>query len=119
TLTSRDKGKEDAVPLCGFPWHAAAGYIAKLIGRGFKVAICEQVEDPREAKGIVRREVIRVVTPGLVLDPANLSEKENNYFGPSAAPAGPRGSPSWTSPRGSSGWPNSTGRRPWRTNWTA
>lgn len=81
TLTSRDKGKEDAVPLCGFPWHAAAGYIAKLIGRGFKVAICEQVEDPKEAKGIVRREVIRVVTPGLVLDPANLSEKENNYFG--------------------------------------
>lgn len=80
-LTSRDKGKEDGVPLCGFPWHAASGYISKLIGRGFKVAICEQVEDPKEAKGIVRREVVRVVTPGLVVDPANLSEKENNYFG--------------------------------------
>ena len=78
TLTSRDKGREDSVPLCGFPWHAASSYIAKLIGKGHKVAICEQMEDPKLAKGVVKREVVRVVTPGLVLDQENLREKENN-----------------------------------------
>jgi DNA mismatch repair protein MutS len=80
TLTSRNKGKEDSVPLCGFPYHAAASYIAKLVEKGFKVAICEQVEDPKLAKGIVKREVIRVITPGLVLDEENLSASENNYL---------------------------------------
>jgi len=80
TLTSRDKGKEDSVPLCGFPWHAASSYIAKLISRGHKVAICEQMEDPRLAKGVVKREVVRVVTPGLVLDPDNLEAKKNNFL---------------------------------------
>ena len=54
TLTSRDKGKEDSVPLCGFPFHAVSGYIARLINRGYKVAVCEQVEDPKAAKGIVQ-----------------------------------------------------------------
>jgi len=80
TLTSRDKGREDSVPLCGFPWHAASSYIAKLIGKGYKVAICEQMEDPRLAKGIVKREVVRVVTPGLVVDPDNLEAKQNNFL---------------------------------------
>jgi DNA mismatch repair protein MutS len=80
TLTSRNKGKEDSVPLCGFPYHAASSYIAKLVEKGFKVAICEQVEDPKKAKGIVKREVIRVITPGLVLDEENLSAGENNYL---------------------------------------
>ncbi len=80
TLTSRNKGKEDSVPLCGFPYHAVASYIAKLVEKGFKVAICEQVEDPKLAKGIVKREVIRVITPGLVLDEENLSASENNYL---------------------------------------
>ena len=80
TLTSRNKGKEDSVPLCGVPYHAASSYIAKLIEKGFKVAICEQVEDPREAKGIVRREVVRVITPGLVVDAENLEAKENNFL---------------------------------------
>lgn len=80
TLTSRNKGKEDSVPLCGFPYHAASAYIAKLVEKGFKVAICEQVEDPKKAKGIVKREVIRVITPGLVLDEENLSAGENNYL---------------------------------------
>jgi len=80
TLTSRDKGREDSVPLCGFPWHAASSYIAKLIGKGHKVAICEQMEDPRFAKGIVKREVVRVITPGLVVDPDNLEAKENNFL---------------------------------------
>ncbi|MDO9515094.1 MAG: DNA mismatch repair protein MutS, partial [Syntrophales bacterium] len=64
TLTSRNKGKEDAIPLCGVPHHAASSYISKLVEHGYKVAICEQMEDPREAKGIVKREVVRIVTPG-------------------------------------------------------
>jgi DNA mismatch repair protein MutS len=80
TLTSRNKGKENSVPLCGFPYHAASTYIAKLVEKGFKVAICEQVEDPKKAKGIVKREVIRVITPGLVLEEENLAAGENNYL---------------------------------------
>lgn len=80
TLTSRNKGKEDSVPLCGFPYHAAASYIAKLVEKGFKVAVCEQVEDPKLAKGIVKREVIRVITPGLVLEEENLAVGESNYL---------------------------------------
>jgi DNA mismatch repair protein MutS len=80
TLTSRNKGKEDSVPLCGVPYHAASSYIARLIEKGFKVAICEQVEDPREAKGIVKREVVRIITPGLVIDTENLEAKENNFL---------------------------------------
>ena len=80
TLTSRNKNREDAIPLCGFPHHAASSYIAKLIEKGFKVAVCEQMEDPKAAKGVVKREVTRVVTPGLVLDTENLDAKENNYL---------------------------------------
>jgi len=80
TLTSRNKNREDAIPLCGFPYHAASSYIAKLIEKGFKVAICEQMEDPKLAKGVVKREVTRIVTPGLVLDTENLEAKENNYL---------------------------------------
>ena len=80
TLTSRNKNKEDAIPLCGFPYHAASAYIAKLIEKGFKVAVCEQMEDPKLAKGVVKREVIRVITPGLVLDTENLNAKENNFL---------------------------------------
>lgn len=81
TLTSRNKGKEDSVPLCGFPYHAASSYISKLVEKGLKVAVCEQVEDPRKAKGIVKREVIRVITPGLLLDAENLQAGENNFLG--------------------------------------
>jgi len=80
TLTSRNKGSEDAIPLCGVPYHAAAAYISKLISHGYKVAICEQMEDPREAKGIVRREVVRIITPGLIVDSENLNAKENNFL---------------------------------------
>lgn len=80
-LTSRNKSADgNDVPLCGVPFHSAGPYISKLIEAGEKVAICEQVEDPRTAKGIVRREVVRVVTPGLVVDGDNLSPKENNYL---------------------------------------
>ncbi|MFQ5781139.1 MAG: DNA mismatch repair protein MutS, partial [Nitrospiria bacterium] len=80
TLTSRDKNKENPVPLCGIPYHAASGYIAKLIRSGASVAVCEQVEDPTSAKGIVKREVVRVITPGTVIEPELLSAKENNYL---------------------------------------
>ncbi len=80
TLTARNKSKGIETPLCGFPYHAAEGYIAKLIRRGFKVAVCEQVEDPKLAKGIVKREVIRIVTPGTVLDSNLLDAKDNNYL---------------------------------------
>lgn len=80
TLTSRNKGDADAIPLCGIPYHSSQGYIAKLVEQGFKVAICEQVEDPKTTKGIVKREVVRVVTPGLVTDTDTLEPKENNYL---------------------------------------
>jgi DNA mismatch repair protein MutS len=79
TLTSRNKEKGVAVPMCGVPYHAADGYISKLIRKGFKVAICEQMEDPRIAKKLVRREVTRVVTPGTAAD-ASLSSEENNFL---------------------------------------
>jgi DNA mismatch repair protein MutS len=79
TLTSRNKEKGIAVPMCGVPYHAADGYITKLIRRGFKVAICEQVEDPRVAKKLVRREVTRVVTPGTAAD-SSLGSEENNFL---------------------------------------
>ncbi|MGL4307717.1 MAG: DNA mismatch repair protein MutS [Cetobacterium sp.] len=80
TLTSRNKEKGQNVPLAGIPFHSAASYIAKLVNKGYKVAICEQVEDPKAAKGIVKREVIRVITPGTVIDTDYLDEKSNNYL---------------------------------------
>ncbi len=79
TLTSRNKEKGMAIPMCGVPYHAAEGYISKLIRRGFKVAVCEQVEDPRLAKTLVRREVTRVVTPGTAAD-SSLNAEENNFL---------------------------------------
>jgi DNA mismatch repair protein MutS len=79
TLTSRNKEKGMAIPMCGVPYHAAEGYIAKLIRRGFKVAVCEQVEDPRLAKKLVKREVTRVVTPGTAAD-SSLNPEENNFL---------------------------------------
>ncbi|HEY1402022.1 MAG TPA: DNA mismatch repair protein MutS, partial [Terriglobales bacterium] len=79
TLTSRNKEKGMAIPMCGVPYHAAEGYISKLIRRGFKVAVCEQMEDPRLAKKLVRREVTRVVTPGTAAD-SSLGSEENNFL---------------------------------------
>lgn len=80
TLTGKDCGQEERAPMCGVPFHAANMYIAKLIEKGYKVAICEQVEDPKTAKGIVKRDVVRVVTPGTVLEDNLLEEKKNNYI---------------------------------------
>jgi DNA mismatch repair protein MutS len=80
TLTGKDCGQEERAPMCGIPFHAAENYIAKLITKGYKVAICEQLEDPKQAKGIVKRDVIRVVTPGTVIETNLLEEKKNNYI---------------------------------------
>lgn len=79
-LTSRDKNAEHPVPMCGVPYHAAESYIARLVGAGHKVAICDQVEDPKKAKGLVKRQVTRVITPGLVVEGQNLSAKDPNYL---------------------------------------
>jgi DNA mismatch repair protein MutS len=79
TLTSRNKKDEIPVPMCGVPYKAAQGYIARLVNRGHKVAICDQVEDPALAKGLVKREVVRVMTPGMILDNELLDEKSDNY----------------------------------------
>ena len=79
-LTGRDCGDGERAPMCGVPYHACDAYIAKLIAKGYKVAICEQMEDPATAKGIVRREVIRIVTPGTVMSPDSLEEGKNNYI---------------------------------------
>ncbi|WP_373231541.1 DNA mismatch repair protein MutS [Cohnella sp.] len=80
TLTGRGAGQEERIPMCGVPYHAAEGYIARLIDKGYKVAVCEQVEDPREAKGVVRREIVRIVTPGTVMDSKMLGEASNNFI---------------------------------------
>jgi DNA mismatch repair protein MutS len=80
TLTCRNKGAAEEVPLCGIPYHSCQPYVARLVEAGHKVAICEQVEDPKQAKGIVKREVVRVVTPGLVVDTDTLVPKENNFL---------------------------------------
>lgn len=79
-LTSRNKSEKDPVPLCGVPYHSAEPYIAKLVEQGHKVAICEQIEDPKFAKGIVERKVIKIVTPGVVLDSEKLDSKSNNFL---------------------------------------
>ncbi|MBE6577887.1 MAG: DNA mismatch repair protein MutS [Ruminococcaceae bacterium] len=80
TLTGRDCGEAERAPMCGVPFHSSEGYIGKLIEKGYKVAICEQTEDPALAKGLVRREVVRVVTPGTLIETNLLSENKNNYL---------------------------------------
>jgi DNA mismatch repair protein MutS len=80
TLTARQKGTESEAPMCGVPHHAVEGYVAKLLRLGHKVALCDQVEDPAEAKGLVKREVTRVFTPGTLSDAALLDGKQGNYL---------------------------------------
>ena len=79
TLTGKNCGMEERAPMCGVPYHAVDGYLNRLVSKGYKVAICEQVEDPKLAKGIVKREVVRIVTPGTNLDMQALDETKNNY----------------------------------------
>jgi len=80
TLTGREGGQEERIPMCGVPYHAAEGYISRLVGKGYRVAICEQVEDPKAAKGLVRREIVRIVTPGTANLSPLLEEKRNHYL---------------------------------------
>ncbi|MDX1359706.1 MAG: DNA mismatch repair protein MutS, partial [Clostridia bacterium] len=80
TLTGRNCGMKERAPMCGVPHHSSETYIKKLIEKGYKVAICEQVEDPKAAKGIVRRDVVRVITPGTITEESMLNEKRNNYL---------------------------------------
>ncbi len=79
-LTGRDCGEEERAPMCGIPYHSAEGYIGKLVARGYKVAVCEQLEDPAKAKGLVKRDVIRIITPGTVIESSMLEETTNNYI---------------------------------------
>ncbi len=80
TLTGKDCGLEERAPMCGVPFHAADNYISRLVEKGYKVAICEQVEDPKTAKGLVKRDIIRIVTPGTILEGGNVKEGKNNYI---------------------------------------
>ena len=80
TLTGRDCGLEERAPMCGVPYHAVEGYLSRLVQKGYKVAIAEQMEDPKQAKGLVKREVIRVVTPGTLTNSQVLEESKNNYL---------------------------------------
>ncbi|SHC80381.1 DNA mismatch repair protein MutS [Staphylococcus argenteus] len=79
TLTKRDAKKENPIPMCGVPYHSADSYIDTLVNNGYKVAICEQMEDPKQTKGMVRREVVRIVTPGTVMEQGGVDDKQNNY----------------------------------------
>jgi DNA mismatch repair protein MutS len=89
-LTSRNGGKDEYIPMCGIPYHAAKQYIRVLIDKGYKIAICEQMEDPKQAKGMVRREVIQLITPGTIMEDESLQPKKNNYL--AALNASPDGS---------------------------
>ena len=80
TLTGRDCGQEERAPMCGVPYHASESYIGRLVRKGYKVAICEQVEDPKSTKGLVKREIVRMVTPGTVIDASMLDENRNNFL---------------------------------------
>ncbi|WGV93402.1 DNA mismatch repair protein MutS [Bacillus stercoris] len=80
TLTSRDGGGAEKIPMCGVPYHSASAYIEQLIKKGYKVAICEQTEDPKAAKGVVKREVVQLITPGTVMDGKGIHESENNFI---------------------------------------
>ena len=80
TLTGRDCGQKERAPMCGVPFHSCESYISRLVQKGYKVAICEQTEDPAKAKGIVKREIIRVITPGTVIESTMLDEGKNNFI---------------------------------------
>lgn len=80
TLTGKSCGLKERAPMCGVPYHAVEGYLNRLVKKGYKVAVCEQVEDPKIAKGMVKREVVRIVTPGTTTDSQALDETKNNYI---------------------------------------
>src|ERR1700737_3379347 len=86
TLTARNKEKGAAIPMCGVPYHAAEGYISRLIQKGYRVAICDQMEDPKVAKKLVKRELTRIVTPGTAMDANLVRSREKNFLGAGASP---------------------------------
>ena len=114
TLTARGKGTDNVAPMCGFPHHQLDAYTAKLVTKGLRVAVCEQTEDPRKAKGLVRREVVRIVTPGTVLDPGQLDPKDNAWVAGVAVAGGVLGAAfldastgdflAWQAQDGAEGW---------------
>ena len=79
-MTGKSCGQEERAPMCGVPYYAVDGYLTRLVAKGYKVAICDQVEDPKQAKGLVKREVTRIVTPGTILDAQTIDETKNNYI---------------------------------------
>ena len=81
TLTGKNAGLDEKIPMCGVPYHAVNVYMEKLIDKGYKIGICEQIEDPKSAKGIVKREVVQIVSKGTLINNELLNEKENNYIG--------------------------------------
>ena len=118
TLTTRDKDKnksfEEKIPMCGIPYHASDAYIARLIAKGYKVAICEQTEDPATAKGLVDRDIIRIITPGTLIDSSMLEEGKTVYTRPAwrrDAPTSARGC-IWTTPARASACATSPPARP-------
>ena len=80
TLTGKNCGLEERAPMCGVPYHAVESYLDRLVSKGYKVAICEQMEDPKLAKGLVKRDVVRIVTPGTVMDDSMLAPNQSNYI---------------------------------------
>ena len=80
TLTGKDYGQKERAPMCGIPYHSCESYIARLVSKGYKVAMCDQMENPATAKGLVKREVVRVITPGTVMEESMLDEAKNNYI---------------------------------------
>ena len=80
TLTSRDAGGKDRIPMCGVPHHSAKNYIETLVSKGYKVAVCEQTEDPKQAKGVVKREVVQLITPGTIMDGKSIDSKTNHFL---------------------------------------
>ena len=80
TLTGKDCGQNERAPMCGIPYHSCDSYIARLVSKGYKIAMCDQVENPAQAKGVVKREVVRVITPGTIMEECMLDESQNNYI---------------------------------------
>jgi DNA mismatch repair protein MutS len=115
TLTSRNKNDDSPIPMCGVPYRSAQGYISRLIKNGYKVAICDQVEDPKATKGLVKREVVRVVTPGMIIEDELLDEKANNFIVALSRTRRRSAWPAWISPPARSASPR---RRMWLPSWT-
>ena len=118
TLTKRGQSAGQPIPMAGVPYHAAEGYLARLVRKGVSVAICEQIGDPAKSKGPVERRVVRIVTPGTLTDESLLEERRENLLAAVAEGAeGASGSPAWSCPAGASGSCRWRPGRRWRASW--